>query len=207
MPPIRKKMKRRQVRDGIRFLTFSCYERQQLLGTERLRDHFAHKLEDTRRKFGILLIAWVAMPEHVHLLLRPPRGESDIVPALTWLKRTFARDVIARWRALRAPVLPRLLTPSGRYQYWQDGGGYDRHIFSHDELVEKATYIHKNPVARSLVEHSYDWRWSSARWYRGIRDGIVTIDLTAWETPDIPPSWWTGEGSRPPDTPPPNVDA
>jgi hypothetical protein len=38
------------------------------------------------------------------------------------------------------------------------------------ELEEKISYIHHNPVQRELVTNPLDWKWSSARWYAGIRD-------------------------------------
>jgi len=194
MPPPRKKLKRRKVKDGIRFLTFSCFRREQLLGTPRWRDNFANLIEVTRQKFQFLMIAWVIMPEHVHLLIRPPLGQDDIVKPLTWLKRESGKAAIGRWRALKAPVLHKLKTPSGRYQYWQDGGGYDRNLHSRDEIVEKANYIHNNPVTRGLVTRPCDWPWSSARWYLGIRENApVTVDLTAWHTFPTPPQWWLDE--------------
>jgi len=37
-------------------------------------------------------------------------------------------------------------------------------------------YIHNNPVRRGLVDRAADWRWSSAAWYEGRRDGPLTVD-------------------------------
>src|SRR4051812_3070460 len=104
-PPLRKKLKRRQVKDGARFLTFSSYRRLKLLGTPRLRDAFAAKFQEAHERFGFLIIAWVIMPEHVHLMICPAPGESDLVVPLTWLKRESAKQVIGRWRLLSARVL------------------------------------------------------------------------------------------------------
>ncbi len=36
-------------------------------------------------------------------------------------------------------------------RFWQRGGGYDRNIHTAEELWEKITYIHRNPVKRKLV--------------------------------------------------------
>jgi hypothetical protein len=38
-------------------------------------------------------------------------------------------------------------------------------------MWRKICYIHQNPVERGLVEKPEDWKWSSARWYAGQREG------------------------------------
>ncbi len=172
----RKRMKRREINPMLRFLTFSCWERYQLLGNARIRDAFAVHLEETKAAFGIRLIAWVFMPEHVHLLAYPTAGPS-VVQFLFALKRPFARDVIARWRELKAPVLGRILDAKGKPHFWLPGGGHDRNVATFEERQEKIAYIHKNPVTRGLVENREDWKWSSYRWYMGDRSGVVSLDL------------------------------
>ena len=68
--------------------------------------------------------------------------------------------------------------PSGRnaYRFWQPGRGYDRNIWTAEELHEKIDYIHANPVRRGLVERPGDWAWSSWRaWELGV-DQPIAID-------------------------------
>jgi REP element-mobilizing transposase RayT len=127
-------MKRRPVQDGARFLTFSCYKRLQLLGNAHIRDAAAHLFEEAHERFGFVIIAWVFMPEHIHLMLRPTPGESDIVEPLAWFKRETGRQVIGRWRLLKARVLPSITDEEGRPHFWQHGGGYDRNIWSAKEI-------------------------------------------------------------------------
>jgi putative transposase len=178
--PLRKRMKRRPALDDARFLTFSCYRRLQLLGNPLIRDHFAKTFQQAHEKFGFIIIARVVMPEHVHVMLRPTPGERDIAAPLAWLKRETAKEVIARWRLMNAPVLTRITDKNGAPHFWQPGGGHDRNIWSSKEMTEKVGYIHKNPVKRGLVEKSVDWEWSSARWYDGRKDSVVVVDRTAW---------------------------
>ena len=45
---------------------------------------------------------------------------------------------------------------------WQEGGGYDRNIYSRDELAQKLAYIHINPVRRGLCDQPESYLWSSA---------------------------------------------
>ena len=69
-----------------------------------------------------------------------------------------------------------MVASKGRLRFWQAGGGYDRNIRDEEEMLEKARYIHANPVRRGLVDSPADWKWSSARWYEGVRDGELVID-------------------------------
>lgn len=159
--PYRKRMKRREVPGDLRFITFSCEKRLPLLGNPNIRDLFADRLGAMRDLFACELFAWVVMPEHVHLILRPKDGETE--PALTHLKKSVARLVIDRWRDLQAPILKEIERPDGSPRFWQKGGGFDRNIRHDGEFTKEVRYIHRNPVERGLVECSRDWPWSSAR--------------------------------------------
>jgi putative transposase len=168
-------MKRRETDDRARFITFSCYLRLALLGNAAIRDLLAGILADVARHEPWRIIAWVFMPEHVHLLLRPAPDQTSLTHGLWEFKRASARAVITRWRTLKAPILTRITNTAGRPQFWQRGGGYDRNIWTAEELNEKTRYIHHNPVKRGLVEREDDWAWSSARWYRGDLTGPVPV--------------------------------
>lgn len=143
-----------------RFLTFSCYRRLRLLGDARTRDAFAAHLELQRVRLGFRVIAWVAMPEHVHLIVLPREGA--IGPVLRGIKQGFGRTMIERWRSRDAGVLGRMVDGDGITRFWQRGGGYDRNLRDRAEVREKIGYIHQNPVRRGMVERAEDWRWSSA---------------------------------------------
>src|SRR5438045_3431308 len=67
----RRRMQRRERLGSWRFLTFSCYKRLRLLGNPAIRDAFAGALRGCRERHRFRLIAWVAMPEHVHLIIVP----------------------------------------------------------------------------------------------------------------------------------------
>jgi putative transposase len=159
----RKQMRRIDHSGTARFLTFSCYRRLPLLRNPAIADAFVDSLCVAVSRHPVRLLAWVVMPEHVHLVLFPSETE-PLEPFLTSLKRPFARRVIARWRALNAPVLKRLQHADGTHRFWQYGGEYDRNVIG-PECVEKIRYCHANPITRGLVARSIDWPHSSARAY------------------------------------------
>jgi REP element-mobilizing transposase RayT len=167
----RRKFKRLEA-DGVpRFLTFTCYRRYQLLNSAALGDHFVRSFAAAiSRHPAIHPLAWVVMPEHVHLVLLPEE-EGAMTSFLMGFKRPFAQSVLGRWRELHAPVLNRLLLPDGKHRYWQTGGGFDR-LLHGNELFEKIAYCHKNPITRGLAKTSIEWAWSSARQYEKLDDPI-----------------------------------
>ena len=67
----RKRLKRREVVGGVRFLTFSCYRGLPLFKNDAIKDRFVEALAEAREASGFRLCGYMVMPEHVHLLLQP----------------------------------------------------------------------------------------------------------------------------------------
>jgi REP element-mobilizing transposase RayT len=79
---MRNPLKRYYGRGDLRFVTFSCYRRRPLLGTARARDCFVKILDHVRSKRKFLLLGFIVMPEHVHLLVSEPAGSNpSVAPA------------------------------------------------------------------------------------------------------------------------------
>ncbi|MGE3107390.1 MAG: transposase [Phycisphaerales bacterium] len=176
-------MRRREIPGQVRFVTFSCQRRLPLFSNAKIANVFAQSLTRARATMRFDLYAWVVMPEHVHLLLRP-NDDDTLARALWFLKKSVAHRVLARWRRLRAPVLARLATPEGSARFWQKGGGFDRNVRDEAEFCKTVHYIHQNPVGRGLVERAEQWTWSSVRWWMGERAGELECDpppVRAWE--------------------------
>lgn len=159
----RKRLKRIEHPGHARFLTFSCYQRMPLFENDQIKSAFMNHLIRARETTGFQLWGWVVMPEHVHLLLRPPKDQS-IPKILKTIKGGFSAKVLKRWRELNAPILERITDRKGSH-FWMAGGGYDRNIYSKQAFFEKLEYIHTNPVTRGLVNQISDWPWSSSGWY------------------------------------------
>ncbi|MBX3323872.1 MAG: transposase [Phycisphaeraceae bacterium] len=157
-------MTRREVPGGVRFITFSCERRLPLLGSPDARDLFARSLREARDRLSFKLLAWVAMPEHTHLLLIPPDG-SPLAPVLKSLKLSIQQRVLRFLRHSGDPLASEIVRADGATRFWQKGGGFDRNVREQTELNKAIRYTHHNPVARGLVAAPLDWRWSSARWW------------------------------------------
>jgi putative transposase len=57
----------------LHFLTFSCYRRQPLFSEAVRCDLFLQVLERVRRRYRLVVLGYVVMPEHVHLLVSEPQ--------------------------------------------------------------------------------------------------------------------------------------
>jgi REP-associated tyrosine transposase len=68
-----KKLKRYYELGHLHFITFSCYRRLALLGTARSRNTFVRALKEVRAKYGFVIVGYVVMPKHVHLLVGEPK--------------------------------------------------------------------------------------------------------------------------------------
>lgn len=183
----RKRLRRWENAADVRFITFSAFRRLPLLNNPRIMDLIVQRLAAVRAAHGLHLYAWVVMPEHVHLLVRPAGSPWDAVARS--LKTQVARNVLGRWRERSAPILGKIVV-KGRARFWQHGGGFDRNVRDVDEFAKAVRYIHRNPVERGLVVEPTAWKWSSARWWRGERSGEIACD----PPPGRPGSWvgWKG---------------
>jgi putative transposase len=147
-------LQRFQQAGHLHFITFSCYRRQQLL-TPTIRSMFERALERSRVKYGFLIVGYVVMPDHVHLLMSEVENDS-LASTIQFMRQSVARKV-------------------GEGRFWQQRY-YDFNVFSQRKFVEKLRYIHRNPVRRGLVSSPEDWEWSSFRHYLTGSRGIVEIE-------------------------------
>jgi REP element-mobilizing transposase RayT len=93
------------------------------------------------------LLAWVVMPNHVHLLIDPL---VDVPVLMRWIKGSSAREA------------NKVLGRTGR-PFWQDES-FDHYLRNSWEVHRTRGYIENNPVAAGLVGRAEEWRWSSAGW-------------------------------------------
>ena len=164
----------------LQFITASTYRRTPIFRSERFRQCFVQRLDEVRQQLHFLLIGWVLMPEHFHLLIKPePAATTPLI--LKGLKEETAKRII---RTLRENVhypwcrkmlaglrLPPAVHDESNYRVWQRRS-YPFEVFSEKKLHAKLDYMHNNPVARRLVSYPADWPWSSWRLYY-LRDASI----------------------------------
>ncbi len=92
------------------------------------------------------LLAWVVMPNHVHVLVE--------------IGRTPLARVLQSWKGFIAREANKLLRREGTFwehEYW------DTYMRDDDQSAKARRYIEQNPVRAQLVREAKAWPWSSAR--------------------------------------------
>jgi putative transposase len=149
--------------------TFSCYRRITLLTNDTWRRYLARSMGEASEQYRFQLVAFVFMPEHVHLLTYPLDGKPDLAGYLNTLKRPVSADVKRDLQRVNSPLLSRLTVRErpgkDAFRFWQEGPGYDRNLQTTTAVLSAIDYIHLNPVRRKLVTQARLWKWSSARFY------------------------------------------
>jgi putative transposase len=146
----------------LHFITCSCHRRLPFLGTARSRDCFLSILEQTRQRYRFVVLGYVVMPEHFHLLITEPEvGNPSTVMQV--LKQRSAHALLPK-RKRRDPRQGQLFPEGTRRAFWQ-ARFYDFNVSTTKKRVEKLRYMHRNPVKRGLVGLAEQWRWSSYRFY------------------------------------------
>jgi len=173
------------------FVTFSCYQRRPFLADPVRRDLFLTALEQVRRRYRLVVLGYVVMPEHVHLLLSEPQ-RTNLSIAIQALKLGFVRrltgDGVASTNDIPTsrnfgetwgtPFRGDHPTCDNCPKHFWMARFYDFNVWSEEKRIEKLDYIHNNTVRRGLVTSPEEWGWSSYRWYLNREAGPVKIDDT-----------------------------
>jgi putative transposase len=103
----------------LHFITCSCYQRAPLLATARRRDLLLAILERTRQRYGFVVVGYVVMPEHFHLLISEPEKASPST-VMQVLKQRFARRLLSQMRHMRR---------SGQLSFWDTEAVAAAHVW------------------------------------------------------------------------------
>jgi putative transposase len=156
-----------------------------LLTDERWLGWLGRSITNACLTYRFALWAYVFMPDHVHLVIKPRCEILDMRPFLKSVQNPVSKRIDEHLRQNPTPVLDDLLVPSGKgeavFRFWQSDVGGDAYVWSMEEAVEKAEQCHRNPVKRGLVKTPEQWRWSSYRWLERNprRDEPLRVDT--WE--------------------------
>ena len=97
------------------------------------------------------LLAWVVMPNHIHVLFQPMNGWTVAKIVASWKKFTASKIYDHHQRTSEGSS-----SPIWHREYW------DRYIRNQDHFQQAIDYIHLNPVKAGLSATPEAWPWSSA---------------------------------------------
>ena len=126
---------------GTFFISTQTYNRRRLFQSITNAQLLLDTIQHYRREGHYKLHAFVAMPDHIHLLLTP--NEITLERTVQLIKGGFSRRL-----ASKLPV-------------WQRGFT-DRRIRDREDFETHRDYIHHNPVRARLCQRPEDFPFSSA---------------------------------------------
>ena len=133
---------------GYRYFVTCCTLRREAIFVERaLVEAVRSQILRSAELYGFVVLAYVFMPDHIHLLVQGNREDSNF--------RLFMRN----WRK-RATLKIRTM---GRPAIWQESY-QERVLRGEDGTTSVIAYILNNPVRAGLVEDpmAYPYGWSVA---------------------------------------------
>lgn len=150
----------------LHFVTVTTHKRIPLFTLNVLCHECVSALAEVRARFPFEIFAYVLLPDHFHLLIRPAHG--DVSRLLQKIKSLAARKTLARLKVNRNYKLLaglRKARPGRRghfYQVFQESFR-DLHLWSLWMVKQKIDYIHKNPLNERLAVNVAAYPWSSWR--------------------------------------------
>lgn len=128
----------------------SCFITSVTAGREPLLVRHTRFLAQAVRKakgrYDFTIVAWVILPDHIHLILDAPDGDTPEI--MRCLKLSFS----GHYRFITGKT-----GPVWQRRYW------DHIIRSQDDMNRHIDYIHYNPVSHGLVDSPRDYSLSSFR--------------------------------------------
>lgn len=113
----------------------------------------------TAKDKNIIIMAYVLMPTHIHLIIGSKNG---------------GRGVSEFMHSFKGRVRESL---QGKGKFWQDGFD-DVVLFSQEVFNTKLNYIHNNPIKAGLVKKPEDWEYSSCNdWMNDLSDKEIFTDF------------------------------
>ena len=129
----------------------------------------------------VSLYAFVAMPNHIHVIIQCPQD----FPPKDWaraFKASTAQLIVRHYQVEQNQAALDLLAAmvtrpeKQKYKVWEDGY-VPKSIVTSAFLVQKLTYIHNNPVQPHwrLADVPEGYAWSSARFYLEDEPCIIPV--------------------------------
>jgi putative transposase len=148
------------------YITAVCKDRLPVFRKAEMKELACVALDEARTSGKFLVFAYVMMPDHIHIITD---GEKKPSTVLRFVKGIIGHRIIEYLKAHGfESSLEKLRHQERERQYkfslWEQESNVLQ-LTSESFFMQKASYIHLNPVRVELVEKAVDYRWSSARFW------------------------------------------
>ena len=162
------------------YLTSVTKDRLPVFRLDSLKAVACAALNEARNSGGFLILAYVIMPDHIHII---SDGEKKSSVILRFINGLVGRRIIDYLKREGHHASLEKLRHAGyrrdhQYSLW-DHHPNVRVLTSESMFVQRVHYTHQNPVRAGLVERAEDYLYSSARiWNRvPLEDEPLMVDI------------------------------
>jgi putative transposase len=120
----------------------------------------------TRRERPFAVDAVVILPEHLHIVMTLPPGDSDFSGRWRRIKGHFSNTLLRSGDSVTRRA-------SGDLALWQNRF-WEHTIRNEEDFARHVDYIHFNPVKHGLTDSVRDWPYSS--FHRYVRQRVLPDD-------------------------------
>jgi putative transposase len=147
------------------FVTSKTYRNTKIFSERKVADLLIQTIFEVKKKLKFQLVAFVVMPDHIHLMVVPDKRNS-ISDVMRHIKGRFSRRYNYLSRRMNSSDYETLNQRAGnssqpKPKVWQ-ASFYDHVIRNGKEFVERINYIYNNPVRANLAGEPEDYEYSSA---------------------------------------------
>lgn len=127
--------------------------------------------------------SYVIMPTHLHAIITA--GDDDLSGIIRDFKKFTSREIYKLADKENNKLLTWMFEKAAekdkdrRFRVWQDEF-HPEVIYSQNVFLQKANYIHANPIRKGLAIEPNQWYYSSAAQYIDGKDGALDITWLDW---------------------------
>ena len=138
--------------------------RQDVFFVDDDRRVYLSLLKQQSQKFGLEILGWCLMTNHIHLIARPTNQES-LAKAIGRTHFRYTQYINSFHKRCGHLWQNRFFScPLGREHFWQ-----------------ALLYVEQNPVREKLVRRSWQYPWSSSKAHIDKADPDELLDMTYWK--------------------------
>src|SRR5690606_21755808 len=164
------KLKPIKIQDCPQFFTATILNWNKLLKPESHKMIIIESLVYLVRSERVIVYGYVIMDNHLHIIWKLTLFYSLKHTQLSFMKFTaqrIKRDLETHHRDVLKMFL--VASKDRTYQFWQRNA-LCVDLYSDAIIEEKLQYIHQNPVKAGLSVNTFDYKFSSARFYEEFGD-------------------------------------
>ncbi len=153
---------------GTYFFTLVTYHRKNIFSNKNHILLFIESLNNTRLKHPFDLLAYIILPDHIHMIWKLPENDDDFPLRIRLVKSNFSRKYTGF-------ELPQSTSRSHKKErmIWQRRY-WEHYIRNENDLKNHTEYIFYNPVKHGYTISPYDWKYGNFQSY--VESGLYEKD-------------------------------